>query len=182
MPLVQAAVRPQRASTQCQARQSQPQRALCDRRMALAGLALLPQLLPQAGEAAEALSQEYFTGEGFQETDTGLIYRVDREGEGKRVSSYIPNAFVTVNFEGYLLNGKVFDSTAIRRKAFSFQAGLGQRVAPGFDEAVYDMRVGEVRRVFVPPELGFGRRGMPAGVPPNAPLVYDIELLSLQPY
>lgn len=154
----------------------------------MAGMLLAPvaaQLWTPAPAVAEGepFTMDSFSPEaGFEETESGLIFRIDRPGEGKRCAEYIPNPFVKLSFEGSLMNGKVFDSTAIRRKAFNMQVGLGQRVAPGFDEAVYDMRVGEIRRVYIPPDLGFGRRGMPAGVPPNAALVYDIELLSLQPY
>jgi peptidylprolyl isomerase len=83
---------------------------------------------------------------------------------------------VVVHFTGWLDDGTRFDSTRVRGKPFGFPLGSGQ-VIQGWDEGVRGMRAGGKRRLIVPPALGYGERGVPPVVPPNARLVFDIELI-----
>jgi len=86
---------------------------------------------------------------------------------------------VFVNYTGWLTDGRKFDSSVDRGEPFSFTIGQGQ-VIPGWDEGVMSMRVGGKRRLIIPPNLGYGAQGAGGGViPPNATLVFDVDLLSV---
>ena len=85
---------------------------------------------------------------------------------------------VEVHYTGKLMDGSVFDSSITRGKPFSFTIGKGQ-VIQGWDQGVFGMRVGEKRRLTIPPELGYGSRGAGASIPHNATLIFEIELLKV---
>jgi peptidylprolyl isomerase len=85
---------------------------------------------------------------------------------------------VTVNYVGVLYsNGKVFDASWKRNEPFTFTLGQGQ-VIPGWDKGVAGMRVGGRRELIIPAELAYGKRGSPPTIPPNAPLIFTVDLLS----
>ncbi|MBN1946737.1 MAG: FKBP-type peptidyl-prolyl cis-trans isomerase [Bradymonadales bacterium] len=85
---------------------------------------------------------------------------------------------VSVHYTGWLTNGTVFDSSLNRGQPFRFPLGEG-RVIRGWEEGVAGMRVGGKRRLTIPPELAYGSRGVGNIIPPNATLVFDVELLAV---
>jgi peptidylprolyl isomerase len=108
-------------------------------------------------------------------TDSGLQYRDIVEGTGAMPQ---PGQRVTVHYTGTLEDGTQFDSSRDRGRPFSFKVGVGQ-VIKGWDEGVGSMRVGGRRQLVIPPELGYGARGAGGVIPPNATLIFDVELLRI---
>ena len=107
-------------------------------------------------------------------TESGLSITDIAVGEGDQAKQ---GQTVTVNYTGTLENGDQFD-TSIGRAPFSFPLGAG-RVIKGWDEGVVGMKVGGKRRLTIPPELGYGSRGAGNVIPPNATLIFEIELLKV---
>jgi FKBP-type peptidyl-prolyl cis-trans isomerase len=85
---------------------------------------------------------------------------------------------VTVHYTGWLENGKKFDSSIDRGQPFSFPLGAG-RVIKGWDEGVQGMKVGGKRKLIIPSNLGYGARGAGGAIPPNASLIFEVELLGV---
>lgn len=108
-------------------------------------------------------------------TPSGLKYIELNEGTGA-----IPKngQTVLVHYTGTLENGEKFDSSRDRNRPFSFKLGTGQ-VIKGWDEGLATMRVGGRRQLIIPPELGYGSRGAGGVIPPNATLIFDVELLRI---
>ena len=110
------------------------------------------------------------------ETKSGLKYIDEKEGAGDRAQS---GDTVEVHYTGWLKDGKKFDSSVDRGKPFSFKLGAGQ-VIKGWDEGVAGMRVGGKRKLIIPPELGYGKRGAGNVIPPDAELTFEVELLKIK--
>ena len=107
---------------------------------------------------------------------SGLSYMEIKEGTGDEARS---GQQVTVHYTGYLTSGKKFDSSLDRNQPFTFTLGTGQ-VIKGWDEGVEGMKVGGKRKLIIPPDLGYGSRGAGGVIPPNAELVFDVELLGVK--
>ncbi len=107
--------------------------------------------------------------------ESGLQYYVHEEGGGAKPEA---GDMVSVHYSGYLEDGTMFDSSTLRDQPFVFEVGQGQ-VIPGWDEGLLDMSVGEKRTLVIPPELGYGERGAGQVIPPNAIIVFDVELLDI---
>ena len=88
-------------------------------------------------------------------------------------------ATIAVHYSGYLEDGTKFDSSVDRGQPFVFQLGVGG-VIQGWDEGLATMQVGGKRRLIIPPDLGYGVAGSPGAIPPNATLIFDVELLEIQ--
>ncbi len=86
---------------------------------------------------------------------------------------------ITVHYEGWLTNGKKFDSSRDRGDPFTFLLDAGQ-VIRGWDEGVVGMKVGGIRRLTIPPEMAYGSRGVGNIIPPNSTLIFEIELLKVE--
>lgn len=108
-------------------------------------------------------------------TDSGLQYEEITVGEGEVAQA---GQFVTVHYTGWLTDGQKFDSSKDRNDPFQFKLGGGM-VIRGWDEGVQGMKVGGVRKLTIPPELGYGPRGAGGVIPPNATLVFEVELLGV---
>ncbi len=99
-----------------------------------------------------------------------------KEGTGVEAT---PGKTVTVHYVGTLTNGQKFDSSRDRGQGFTFPLGAG-RVIQGWDKGVAGMKVGGTRKLTIPPEMGYGARGFPPVIPPNATLVFEVELLDVR--
>ncbi len=109
-------------------------------------------------------------------TPSGLKYIDTEVGSGQ---SPVNGQGVVVHYTGTLEDGTKFDSSVDRDKPFSFTIGIG-RVIQGWDEGVMSMKVGGKRRLIIPAELGYGARGAGGVIPPNATLIFDVELLDIR--
>lgn len=111
-----------------------------------------------------------------KETESGLKYIVKEAGQGE---SPTPGAQVSVHYEGTFLNGSIFDSSIKRGKPIEFPVGKGQVIA-GWDEALLSMKKGEKRTLIIPPDLAYGSRGFAGVIPPDAWLVFEVELVDFK--
>ena len=110
-----------------------------------------------------------------KKTPSGLMYIVEKEGSGS--ASPKMGATVTTHYKGMLLDGTVFDSSYQRGQPLQFAIG---QVIEGWNEALMSMKKGEKRTLIIPPELGYGSRGAGGVIPPNAYLVFEVELIDFK--
>ena len=108
-------------------------------------------------------------------TASGLVIEDIIVGEGAEA---VRGHAVLVHYTGWLMDGRKFDSSKDRREPFEFRLG-GREVIAGWDEGVAGMKIGGTRKLTIPPELGYGARGAGSAIPPNATLLFEVELLDL---
>jgi FKBP-type peptidyl-prolyl cis-trans isomerase len=137
-------------------------------RSSLMAIVVLTLSLGIGGSMAES-SQEVTTPSGLKYVDQVV-------GTGEAA---VAGQNVSVHYTGWLENGKKFDSSVDRGQPFSFPLGAG-RVIKGWDEGVQGMKVGGKRKLTIPSDLGYGSRGAGGVIPPNATLVFDVELLGVR--
>ena len=109
-------------------------------------------------------------------TTSGLRYEDIEAGTGAEAQT---GQKAKVHYTGWLTNGQKFDSSKDRNEPFEFELGAGQ-VIKGWDEGVTGMQVGGKRRLTIPPALGYGTRGAGGVIPPNAELIFEVELLGVK--
>ena len=109
-------------------------------------------------------------------TASGLQYQILQPGDGAVAKA---GQLVTVHYTGWLTDGTKFDSSVDRGQPFQFTLGAGQ-VIKGWDEGVAGMKIGEKRKLTIPANLGYGSQGAGGVIPPNATLVFDVQLLGAQ--
>jgi FKBP-type peptidyl-prolyl cis-trans isomerase FkpA len=109
-------------------------------------------------------------------TDSGLKYEDLAIGDGDTAEA---GRQVSVHYTGWLIDGSKFDSSVDRNQPFEFALGRGM-VIPGWDEGVAGMKVGGKRKLTIPPQLGYGAQGAGGVIPPNAVLVFEVELLGIR--
>ena len=123
-----------------------------------------------AEEALEKLAA------GFQKTESGLRYQIIQKGNGLQAEK---GKKVSVHYQGALENGQVFDSSYKRKQPIEFQLGVGQ-VIEGWDEGIALLQVGDKARFVIPSYLGYGASGAGGVIPPDATLVFDVELMDVK--
>ncbi|MFC1619183.1 FKBP-type peptidyl-prolyl cis-trans isomerase [Candidatus Neomarinimicrobiota bacterium] len=109
-------------------------------------------------------------------TESGLMYIAHSMGTGPKPEA---GQTIAVHYTGRLTDGTVFDSSIERGQPIVFPVGVG-RVIKGWDEGLLDMRVGGKRTLTIPPHLAYGERGAGDAIPPNATLIFDVELLEIR--
>ena len=134
----------------------------------------LKAMFQSKSEEQEKFLQENAKAEGVTTLPSGLQYIILQNAEGEKPG---PRSMVTVHYEGSLINGKVFDSSYKRGQPATF--GVYQVIA-GWTEALQLMTVGSKWRLFIPSDLGYGARGAGGSIPPNATLIFDVELLGVR--
>jgi len=130
----------------------------------------------EAALKAESEAKMEQLAAGFDRTESGLRYKMIQKGEGKRAEA---GKTVSVHYEGSLENGKVFDSSYPRKKPIEFKLGIGQ-VIEGWDEGIALLQVGDKARFVIPSDLAYGPSGAGGVIPPNATLVFDLELMDVK--
>jgi peptidyl-prolyl cis-trans isomerase A (cyclophilin A) len=130
----------------------------------------------EAAEKAAAEEAMEKLAAGFDKTDSGLRYQFIQKGNGKKAEA---GKTVSVHYSGSLENGKVFDSSYARKKPIEFPLGRGQVIA-GWDEGIALLQVGDKARFVIPSFLGYGAQGAGGVIPPNATLIFDVELMDVK--
>ena len=125
-------------------------------------------------QAAEAAMEKLAAG--FLKTESGLRYQIIQKCSGKQAEK---GKTVSVHYQGALENGEVFDSSYKRKQPIDFQLGVGQ-VIEGWDEGIALLQVGDKARFVIPSYLGYGSSGAGGVIPPDATLVFDVELVDVK--
>ncbi|MCW1953774.1 MAG: peptidylprolyl isomerase [Flavobacteriia bacterium] len=127
----------------------------------------------EAAKAAQAAELDKVSA-GFEETTSGLRYQIIQKGNGTKAQK---GQQVSVHYQGALIDGTVFDSSYKRKEPIDFQLGIGQ-VISGWDEGLQLLHVGDKARFVIPSDLAYGSAGAGGVIPPDAILVFDVELVA----
>ena len=139
---------------------------------ALAGALAVGMLLPGWAAGPARVKKG-----GYKTTKSGLKYAILKPGKGAKAKK---GDTISAHYTGWLKDGgKKFDSSRDRGKPITFKLGIG-RVIKGWDEGLQGMKVGEQRQLIIPPKLGYGERGAGNVIPPNATLIFDVELVAIK--
>ncbi len=130
--------------------------------------------IAEAKAMAEAQMEKLAAG--FDKTNSGLRYKIIQKGSGPKAEK---GKTVSVHYEGALDNGQVFDSSYKRNQPIDFTLGIGQ-VIPGWDEGIGLLQVGDKARFVIPSHLAYGSIGAGGVIPPNATLIFDVELMGVK--
>jgi peptidylprolyl isomerase len=122
---------------------------------------------------ATPMGDTFMMPANLQTMPSGLQYSIEKEGTGAQPQ---PGQIVSVHYTGWLTDGTKFDSSRDRNQPLQFPLGQA-RVIRGWDEGIAAMKIGEIRTLVIPPSLGYGERGMGGVIPPNATLVFRVELV-----
>ena len=125
---------------------------------------------------AEAEAEMEKLAAGFSKTDSGLRYQVLQEGNGNKAEK---GKTVSVHYKGQLADGTVFDSSYKRNQPIDFALGVGQ-VISGWDEGIQLLKVGDKARFVIPSDLAYGSAGAGGVIPPDATLIFDVELMNVK--
>lgn len=132
------------------------------------------QKIAEAKEKAAAEMEKLAAG--FDTTESGLRYKMIQQGNGAKAEK---GKTVSVHYEGSLTNGQVFDSSYSRNQPIDFALGVGQ-VIPGWDEGIALLKVGDKARFVIPSNLAYGSAGAGGVIPPDATLIFDVELMNVK--
>jgi len=113
---------------------------------------------------------------GYDETPSGLRYKILQEGNGAKAEK---GKMVSVHYKGQLLDGTVFDSSYSRKQPIDFNLGIGQVIA-GWDEGIQLLKIGDKARFVIPSNLAYGSQGAGGVIPPDATLIFDVELMNVK--
>jgi len=130
----------------------------------------------EANEIAKQKALLDTVAAGYDETASGLRYQILQKGDGKKATK---GAGVSVHYKGQLLDGTVFDSAYKRKEPIDFNVGLGQVIA-GWDEGILLLQVGDKARFVIPSNLAYGSAGAGGVIPPDATLIFDVELMAVK--
>ena len=131
--------------------------------------------IKENNQALEAKKFEQIK-EGMLQTPSGLYYKITKQGEGKQAEK---GNIVAVHYSGRLVNGQEFDNSFRRGQPIEFPVGVGQ-VIRGWDEGILLLKEGDTATFLIPPDLGYGARGAGGVIPPNAWLIFDVELVKVK--
>lgn len=126
-------------------------------------------------EAAKKAQEELLesVSAGYEQTNSGLRYKILQKGTGNKAQK---GKNVSVHYKGMLLDGSTFDSSYSRKEPIEFTLGIGQVIA-GWDEGIQLLKVGDKARFVIPSDLAYGSRGAGGVIPPDATLIFDVELM-----
>lgn len=130
--------------------------------------------IAEAKEKAEAELNKIAAG--FEKTNSGLRYQIIQNGNGKKAEK---GNQISVHYKGQLVDGTVFDSSYQRKQPIDFTVGIGQVIA-GWDEGLQLLQVGDKARLVIPSHLAYGSQGAGGVIPPDATLIFDVELMDVK--
>jgi len=135
-----------------------------------------PQTVHKSAAQPSTAAPTKVTGDGVR-TESGLLYWDIKVGTGDEAKN---GDHVRVHYTGWFTSGKKFDSSVDAHQPYEFTIGKGE-VIKGWDEGVAGMKVGGKRQLRIPPELAYGEAGYKSIIPPNATLIFDVQLLAVTP-